>query len=118
MDENNTLLIHVTFVPEVTGKSPVLPQGMEFPVANLVETLFLQDYRAVVSQGRSFDRTKERLGTTDRGVILLRRMIMDGLEAVAGGKEPDGVLRGSAGAAILNSAEKVTDGMMSVRAAE
>jgi 5,5'-dehydrodivanillate O-demethylase oxygenase subunit len=118
VDENNTLLIHVTFVPDVNGQKPILPQGMDFPVANLVETLFLQDYRAVVSQGRPFDRTKERLGTTDRGVIMLRKMIMEGIDAVAAGKDPNGVLRGSAGAAILNSAEKVTDGLMSVRAAE
>jgi 5,5'-dehydrodivanillate O-demethylase oxygenase subunit len=117
VDEFNTLLIHVTFVPEVDGKKPVLPAGMEFPVANLVETLFLQDYRAVVSQGRPFDRAQERLGTTDRGVILLRKMIAEGIAAVAAGRDPDGVLRGN-GAAIIDSAAKVTDGLMAGRAAE
>src|SRR5579885_1658980 len=113
VDESHTQLIHVTFVPEVNGQRPVLPEGMELPVANLVQTLFLQDYRAVVSQGRPFDRTRERLGTTDRGIILLRKMIMDGIADVAAGRDPDGVLRGHAGDRVLSSMEKVTDGLMS-----
>jgi 5,5'-dehydrodivanillate O-demethylase oxygenase subunit len=117
VDDNHTQLIHVTFVPDVESKRAVLPEGMEWPVAGLVQTLFLQDYRAVVTQGRPFDRTRERLGTTDRGVIMLRKMIMDGIAAVAAGRDPHGVLRGSAGAAIISSAEKVTDGLIA-RAAE
>jgi 5,5'-dehydrodivanillate O-demethylase len=116
VDENHTMLFHVTLVPEVEGRKPVLPDGMAFPVADLVQTLFLQDYRAVVTQGRPFDRTRERLGTTDRGVIMLRKMVDAGIAAVAAGQDPDGVLRGSA--AILSSAEKVTAGLMAVRAAE
>jgi hypothetical protein len=91
---------------------------MEFPVAPQVRTIFLQDYQAIVSQGAPVDRTVERLGTTDRGVILLRRMIKDGIEAVARGEDPNGVLRGPRWERILDSSDRVTDGLMRTQAAE
>lgn len=118
VDALHTLLFHVTFVPEVNGEPPVLPAGMEYPACNLVQTLFLQDYRAVVSQGRPADRTLERLGTTDRGVLMLRRMIHAGIAAVQAGQDPAGVMRGEALDIVLDSQEKVTDGLMTVQAAE
>jgi 5,5'-dehydrodivanillate O-demethylase len=118
VDDNHTLLFHVTHVPEVDGRMPVLPDGMEFPAAGLVQTLFEQDYRAIVTQGMPVDRTIERLGTTDRGIILLRRMVMEGIEAVRRGEDPMGVLRGTAGEALLKSSDRVTDGLMSVQAAD
>ena len=92
-NENHTLLFHITHVPEVEGRMPVLPDGMEFPAAGLVQTLFEQDYRAIVTQGWPADRTIERLGTTDRGIILLRRMVMEGIEAAADfGREVKGCI--------------------------
>jgi 5,5'-dehydrodivanillate O-demethylase len=118
VDDNHTLLFHVTHVPEVDGHMPVLPDGMEFPAAGLVHTLFEQDYRAIVTQGMPVDRTIERLGTTDRGVILLRRMVMEGLEAVRRGEDPMGVLRGAAGEVLLKSSDRVTDGLMSLEVVE
>ena len=73
-------------------------------------------------QGRGADPTASRRDRA-RGWSPRRREFLPVARALAAdrrelGKDPDGVLRGSAGAAILNSAEKVTDGMMSVRAAE
>jgi 5,5'-dehydrodivanillate O-demethylase len=118
VDDNFTLLFHVTHVPEVDGRMPELPDGLEFPAAGLVQTLFEQDYRAIVTQGRPVDRTIERLGTTDRGIILLRNMVMKGIDAVRRGEDPTGVLRGADGDALLMSSDKVTDGLMSVQAAE
>jgi phenylpropionate dioxygenase-like ring-hydroxylating dioxygenase large terminal subunit len=38
------------------------------------------------------DRRKEQLATSDRGVILLRRLILDGVKAVQEGRAPKGVL--------------------------
>jgi 5,5'-dehydrodivanillate O-demethylase len=118
VDDLHTLLFHVTFVPEVDGKPPVLPPGMEYPACNLVQTLFLQDYRAVVSQGRPVDRTVEKLGTTDRGVTMLRKMIRAGIAAVQEGRDPPGVHRDPARDVMLDSAAVVTDGLMTVQAAE
>lgn len=118
VDDNHTMLFHVTHVPEVDGKMPELPDGMEFPAAGLVQTLFEQDYRAIITQGRPVDRTVERLGVTDRGIIMLRKMVMDGIDAVRRSEDPKGVLRGSAGDELLLSSDKVTDALMTPQAAE
>jgi 5,5'-dehydrodivanillate O-demethylase len=117
VDDNNTLLFHVTLVPEVNGRKPELPPGMIYPVHELVQTLFLQDYRAIVSQGRPADRTTERLGTTDRGIILWRKMVLDGIAAVEAGRRPAGVVPADAADAIIDSSVKVTDGLMTPQAA-
>jgi len=118
VDDNHTLLFHVTFVPRVERREPELPAGMQLVVAPQVRTIFLQDYQAIVSQGAPVDRTVERLGTTDRGVILLRKMIKDGIAAVRDGRDPGGVLRGPRWDGILPSSDKVTDGLMRLHAAE
>ncbi len=52
-----------------------------------------QDRMAQESQGVIADRTKEHLGTSDRGVIMLRQMIMESIEAVRQGRDPIGVIR-------------------------
>jgi hypothetical protein len=52
-----------------------------------------QDRMAQESQGVIADRTKEHLGTSDRGLIMLRQMIMESIEAVRQGKDPIGVMR-------------------------
>ncbi|MEU7141680.1 aromatic ring-hydroxylating dioxygenase subunit alpha [Nocardia sp. NPDC046473] len=53
-----------------------------------------QDIMAWVTQGRIADRSREHLGTVDRGVILLRRMYFQAMTAVAEGRDPLGVHRG------------------------
>lgn len=116
VDDNHTLLFHVTHVPEVDGRMPVLPAGMEYPAAGLVQTLFQQDYRAIVTQGRPVDRTIERLGVTDRGIIMLREMVFDGIDAIRRGEDPNGVLRGAGGDVLLKSSDKVTDALMTIAA--
>jgi 5,5'-dehydrodivanillate O-demethylase len=72
----------------------------------------------VVSQGRPVDRTVEKLGTTDRGVLMLRKMIRDGIAAVQAGRDPAGVIRDPAADQMLDSRTVVTDGLMSVQASE
>jgi 5,5'-dehydrodivanillate O-demethylase len=52
-----------------------------------------QDRVAQESQGLIADRSIETLGTTDRGIVLFRRMLQDGLTAIAEGRDPVGVLR-------------------------
>jgi len=55
-----------------------------------------QDRVAQESQGPIYDRTKEHLGYTDRGVILLRRLYKESIEAVQKGLDPLGVVRNPA----------------------
>jgi 5,5'-dehydrodivanillate O-demethylase len=52
-----------------------------------------QDIVAWISQGAIADRTRETLGASDRGVVMLRRRLMDDLEAIREGKDPRGLIR-------------------------
>lgn len=51
-----------------------------------------QDFAAWVGQGRITDRTKETLGASDRGVVMMRRKFFDELEHVAAGGAPKGLV--------------------------
>jgi 5,5'-dehydrodivanillate O-demethylase len=52
-----------------------------------------QDFVAWVGQGTIADRTQEHLGESDRGVILLRRRMLEEAAVVARGGEPKAVIR-------------------------
>ncbi len=52
----------------------------------------LEDKAMVESQGPIVDRTLEHPGYGDRAILLLRKMIRDGIADVANGKRPKGVL--------------------------
>jgi 5,5'-dehydrodivanillate O-demethylase oxygenase subunit len=52
-----------------------------------------QDFVAWVGQGAVADRTREHLGESDRGVIMLRRKMLEQAEIVARGGEPKAVVR-------------------------
>ena len=54
-----------------------------------------QDRVAQESQGLVADRTKEHLATSDQGILMLRKMIRDSIDAVQQGKDPIGVIRDS-----------------------
>jgi hypothetical protein len=53
----------------------------------------LEDKAMVESQGAIVDRTLEHPGYGDRAILLLRKMIRDGVAAVANGEKPKGVLQ-------------------------
>ena len=52
---------------------------------------FPGDYEAMVSQGAIARHSEEHLATTDRGIVMLRRMLQKQLEVVATGGDPAGV---------------------------
>jgi 5,5'-dehydrodivanillate O-demethylase len=52
-----------------------------------------QDFVAWVGQGTIADRTKEHLGTSDRGVIALRKRFFVDLDAIERGEDPKGIVR-------------------------
>ena len=52
-----------------------------------------QDRVAQESQGAIADRTKEHLATSDQGILMLRQMIRDAIDAVKQGKDPIGLIR-------------------------
>jgi hypothetical protein len=48
---------------------------------------------AIEQQGAIADRTSEHLGASDGGIILMRRMMRESLDAVAQGRDPLCVIR-------------------------
>jgi 5,5'-dehydrodivanillate O-demethylase oxygenase subunit len=52
-----------------------------------------QDFVAWIGQGTIADRTKEHLGESDRGVILLRKRMLEEAAVAVGGGDPKAVIR-------------------------
>ncbi|UAJ12598.1 aromatic ring-hydroxylating dioxygenase subunit alpha [Polymorphobacter megasporae] len=52
-----------------------------------------QDFVAWVGQGKIADRTKEKLGLSDRGIQMLRKQLLDDVAAIARGDDPKGIIR-------------------------
>jgi hypothetical protein len=52
---------------------------------------FPGDYEAMVSQGPIARHSEEHLATSDRGIVMLRRLLQKQLDAVAAGNDPAGV---------------------------
>ena len=53
-----------------------------------------QDRAAQESQGKIHDRSREFLATSDRGIIMWRKLALGSIEAVRQGGDPYGLLRG------------------------
>jgi 5,5'-dehydrodivanillate O-demethylase len=62
----------------------------------IVETVSGQDMMVWVTQGPISDRTTERLGTTDQGVILYRNLLLEQITRVERGEDPLAVIRDAA----------------------
>ena len=54
----------------------------------IVDVLFNQDYMAWMTQGDIAKRELEKLGESDKGIILFRKMLTDQLNLVQDGAEP------------------------------
>ena len=52
-----------------------------------------QDFVGWVGQGRITDRTREHLGASDQGIVMMRRRLLAELEHVAQGGEPMSLIR-------------------------
>jgi len=53
----------------------------------------VHDQWAVESQGRIQDRTREHLGTTDKGIIAFRKLLVAAIEATAAGESAPMLIR-------------------------
>jgi 5,5'-dehydrodivanillate O-demethylase len=59
----------------------------------IVDILFNQDYMAWVTQGPLARRDKEKLGESDKGVIMYRKLLKEQAEVVADGGDPMNTFR-------------------------
>ena len=105
VDDENTLHIWFTAYPQPPGVT-VPPQETvphyKVPLPyddngevdwSLMDNNCGQDIVAWVTQGKIADRSKERLGESDKGIILYRRMLRQQLAIVEDGGEPMNVFR-------------------------
>jgi 5,5'-dehydrodivanillate O-demethylase len=102
IDDENTLFVqwHFTRVPH--EREPYVQESIptwEGPVTDPFTGRFIsshianQDFIAWAGQGRITDRTKEALGISDRGVILMRKQFFDDLKRIERGEDPKGIIR-------------------------
>jgi 5,5'-dehydrodivanillate O-demethylase len=74
--------------PPVEFTTEVLPNG-EYAM----DSFFGQDKMAWETQGAVVDRTREHLGASDRGIALVRQMLLDQIRVVQEGGDPMGLIR-------------------------
>ena len=101
IDDTHTWHVHYqAFIPPAGVEAPkqdVVPL-YEVPLQDeqgyyTLDCVGAQDMAAWISQGDITDRSQEHLGETDRGIILLRRMLKEQMELVDDGGEPMNVFR-------------------------
>ncbi len=99
IDDTHTL--HVRLEYRHLKEGEITPADVPFEVKPLYDEtgrikrdyVAGQDQTAWVIQGPISDRTTERLGASDVGIILYRRMLMQQMDVVADGGEPMNVWR-------------------------
>lgn len=102
IDDENTLFIMWHFAPVPIECRPYVQERIpvwESPVIDPLTGRFVtshidnQDFVAWSGQGRTADRTKEHLGISDRGIIMMRKRFFDDLQRIERGEEPSGLVR-------------------------
>jgi len=102
IDDTHTRIFRVQFTPNDNGRPQ--PQPAEVPVRYQdsfrnedgeyhLDTFASQDAMAWETQGQVTDRERETLGSSDRGIVMYRRLLREQIDALAEGKEPIGVIR-------------------------
>jgi 5,5'-dehydrodivanillate O-demethylase oxygenase subunit len=81
-------------LPQDHASIPVLDYAYKHEDGRLaVDTVSGQDMMVWVTQGGISDRTTERLGTTDKGIILYRSLLEEQIQKVQRGEDPMAVVR-------------------------
>ena len=102
IDDDNTLFVMWHFARVPKEREPYVQTSIpswEGPVTDPLTGRFItshianQDFVAWAGQGRTTDRTKEHLGVSDRGVILMRKQYLDDLARIERGEDPKGLVR-------------------------
>jgi len=100
VDDTNTMFIEFRHVSETTGATPdwwadrdVMLPGQLAAEDYEASQRRPGDYEAQVSQRTVAIHGLEHLGATDRGVIMFRQQLRQGIRAVKAGKTPNGPCR-------------------------
>lgn len=132
IDDSNTQVYQYRFSPSKDGS--IVQQSGEPPVEYVgtknaegdfhLDNFASQDHMAWETQGPIADRSIEHLGEGDRGIIMLRKLLRDQIQAVQNGQDPVGVNRDRAKDEMIQLVEEgysafsfVRDGLAAARGA-
>jgi hypothetical protein len=96
IDDTNTINTGFIHIPNDMQLDEKTFQGLKESVGQTGERAYEDrqrrpgDYDAQTGQGPIAVHAREHLAPSDRGVVMLRRMIREGIRAVAEGKDPYG----------------------------
>jgi 5,5'-dehydrodivanillate O-demethylase oxygenase subunit len=104
IDDSATRIVFLAFTPSKDGSvrmaedAPVPFQydpEMKTPDGEFkLDSFFSQDQMAMETQGAIYNRANENLGVSDRGIVLFRKMLIEQIQRVENGREPNvGVVR-------------------------
>ena len=102
VDDTHTLFFEVYFLE--SKDAPVIEQLEDPPVqyaadhrnpdgAYKMEKVWMQDYMAWETAGPIYDRTREHLASSDKGILVFRKLFKSQIDQVKRGKDPMGVIR-------------------------
>jgi 5,5'-dehydrodivanillate O-demethylase len=101
VDDENTLSVTWSYTKVPKDREPCVQEGAipswvgptrkdgEWIASHVMN----QDFIAWTGQGRVSDRTREHLGPSDEGILMVRRRFFDDMERVARGEDPKAVIR-------------------------
>ena len=102
IDDENTLSVTWAFTRVPREQEPYVQESIPAwrgPVRDAATGRWIsshimnQDFVAWIGQGTIADRTQEHLGTSDRGILMMRNRFLSDLEAIAKGEDPKAIIR-------------------------
>jgi 5,5'-dehydrodivanillate O-demethylase len=102
IDDQNTLSVTWCFSRVPKGREPYVQQRIPAwrgPVRDaetgrwISSHVMNQDFIAWIGQGVIADRTREHLGTSDTGIIMMRQRFLKDIETIGRGEDPKATIR-------------------------
>jgi 5,5'-dehydrodivanillate O-demethylase len=101
IDDVNTLSVTWKFTRVPAEETPYVQAQIptwEGPIYDekgqwITSHVMNQDFLAWVGQGRIADRSRENLGLSDKGIVMIRRRFFDEMKRIEAGEEAKGVIR-------------------------
>lgn len=115
MDDTHTLIYFVHFIPAGNGDGDEEPEVLYLPPFKdppnalhpftrfRTDLVLAQDHLVWETPGPIADRTRERLATSDRGIVMLREIMKREIRKVEQGLDPMGVVRDPAQDAMVDT---------------
>jgi 5,5'-dehydrodivanillate O-demethylase len=102
VDDTHTQIFRYQFTPTEDGSSVPQPDVVPHKIVPSLrnedgeyhmDSFASHDAMAWETQGKITDRSRENLGTADRGIALYRRLLTEQIQVVEDGGDPHGVIR-------------------------